>query len=108
MTACLVIRVVEISTSGPLSKRGSLTKSRQLERGGNTQMTALLTGIWKLKIWNDTRGQDLVEYALLAGFMVSVAAVFSPAVSGSISTVFSSVGVSLGDAGAQAPSSGHM
>jgi pilus assembly protein Flp/PilA len=42
--------------------------------------------------WCDTQGQDLVEYALAAG-MVAVAAVAAmPALSTTLSTVFSKVG----------------
>jgi Flp pilus assembly pilin Flp len=44
------------------------------------------------RIWRDDRGQDLVEYALLAGFItVAVAATFPPAAS-DISTIFSRLG----------------
>lgn len=44
------------------------------------------------KFWNDTQGQDLVEYALAAG-MVAVAAVAAmPALSTTVSTVFSKIG----------------
>ncbi len=44
------------------------------------------------RLWKRTTGQDLVEYALLAGFItVTVAATFPPA-SNSISTIFSRVG----------------
>ena len=40
----------------------------------------------------DRRGQDLVEYALMAGFItVAVAAAFPP-VSASICTIFSKIG----------------
>ena len=42
--------------------------------------------------WQDTQGQDLVEYALAAG-MVAVAAVAAmPALSTTVSTVFSKIG----------------
>jgi pilus assembly protein Flp/PilA len=42
--------------------------------------------------WKDTRGQDLVEYALAAG-MVAVAAVAAmPALSGTVSNVFTKIG----------------
>ena len=42
-------------------------------------------------LWRDTQGQDLVEYALMVG-MVAVAAVAAmPALSTSISAVFSKV-----------------
>ena len=45
--------------------------------------------VLKAKIWHDERGQDFVEYALLAGFItVAVAATFPPAAN-DISTIFS-------------------
>ena len=37
----------------------------------------------------DTRGQDLVEYALLAGFIAVAAGAILPNISTSISTIFS-------------------
>jgi pilus assembly protein Flp/PilA len=44
------------------------------------------------KFWNDTQGQDLVEYALAAG-MVAVAAVAAmPALSTTVNNVFSKIG----------------
>ena len=46
----------------------------------------------KFRLWQDTRGQDLVEYALMVG-MVAVAAVAAmPALTGTLSTVFSKIG----------------
>lgn len=62
-------------------------------------MGTLLDTILKLKIWKDTRGQDLTEYALMAGFLVTVAGALSPAIAGQVSTVFSHVGNSLSLAG---------
>jgi pilus assembly protein Flp/PilA len=44
------------------------------------------------QFWSDSRGQDLVEYALAAG-MVAVAAVAAmPTLSTTVSTVFSKIG----------------
>jgi len=44
------------------------------------------------KFWNDTQGQDLVEYALAAG-MVAVAAVAAmPGLSATVNNVFSKIG----------------
>jgi pilus assembly protein Flp/PilA len=44
------------------------------------------------RFWKDTRGQDLVEYALAAG-MVAVAAVAAmPALSTTVNNVFSKIG----------------
>jgi pilus assembly protein Flp/PilA len=44
-----------------------------------------------LRIWRDTQGQDLIEYALMAGFVAVAAGALMPGVSTSISTVFSKV-----------------
>ena len=45
----------------------------------------------KLKVLKDTRGQDLIEYALMAGFVAVAAGAVMPGVAGSISTVFSKI-----------------
>ncbi len=39
----------------------------------------------------DDRGQDLVEYALMAGFVAVAAGALMPNISSSISTIFSKV-----------------
>ncbi len=55
-------------------------------------MNWLRNRVLKLQIWKDTKGQDLVEYALAAG-MVAVAAVAAmPALSGVVGNVFSKIG----------------
>ena len=41
---------------------------------------------------DDTEAQDLVEYALLAGFVAVAAGALLPAISTSISTIFSRMG----------------
>ena len=43
------------------------------------------------KLVRDTKGQDLIEYALMAGFVAVAAGALMPGVSTSISTVFSKV-----------------
>jgi pilus assembly protein Flp/PilA len=54
-----------------------------------------MTFVYKFQLWRETHGQDLVEYALMAGFVaVAVGAVFPP-VAASISTIFSRVGSHL-------------
>lgn len=45
----------------------------------------------KLKSLKDTRGQDLIEYALMAGFVAVAAGAVMPGVADSISTIFSKV-----------------
>jgi pilus assembly protein Flp/PilA len=57
--------------------------------------------VWKLRIWKDTRGQDLIEYALMAGFVAVAAGAIMPNVAGSISSIFGKVNTQLGNAAAQ-------
>jgi pilus assembly protein Flp/PilA len=44
-----------------------------------------------LQIWRDEHGQDLIEYALMAGFVAVAAGAIMPGVSTSISKIFSKV-----------------
>jgi pilus assembly protein Flp/PilA len=44
-----------------------------------------------LKLMRDARGQDLIEYALMAGFVAVAAGAIMPGVATSISTIFSQV-----------------
>jgi Flp pilus assembly pilin Flp len=48
--------------------------------------------ILKLSILTSTTGQDLVEYALMAGFVAVAAGAIMPGTASSISTIFSQVG----------------
>jgi pilus assembly protein Flp/PilA len=43
------------------------------------------------RAWRDRRGQDLIEYALMAGFVAVAAGAIMPGVSSSISSIFSQV-----------------
>jgi len=49
-------------------------------------MKQLLSAFWK-----GDQGQDLIEYALIAGFVAVAAGALMPNVSSSISTVFSEI-----------------
>jgi Flp pilus assembly pilin Flp len=51
-----------------------------------------MTVLYKLAIWKDTHAQDLIEYALMAGFVAVAAGAVMPGVASSISTIFSKVG----------------
>ena len=55
----------------------------------------------KLKVMKDTNGQDLIEYALMAGFVAVAAGAIMPGVATSISTIFSKVASVLAVASAQ-------
>ncbi len=57
--------------------------------------------IWKLRIMKDTRGQDLIEYALMAGFVAVAAGAIVPGVANSIKTIFSKVNTTMVSAAAQ-------
>ncbi|MCX6599161.1 MAG: Flp family type IVb pilin [Acidobacteria bacterium] len=54
--------------------------------------------VWAVRIWRDTRGQDLIEYALMAGFVAVAAGAIMPNVATSISTIFSKVSNTLSTA----------
>jgi pilus assembly protein Flp/PilA len=45
----------------------------------------------KLQVWKDTKGQDLIEYALMAGFVAVAAGAIMPNISSSITVIFSKV-----------------
>jgi len=47
--------------------------------------------LYRLRIWKDTRGQDLIEYALMAGFVAVAAGAIVPGVADSIKTIFGKV-----------------
>jgi Flp pilus assembly pilin Flp len=47
--------------------------------------------IWNLRIVRDCKGQDLIEYALMAGFVAVAAGAIMPNVASSISVIFSQI-----------------
>ncbi|HEY3838838.1 MAG TPA: Flp family type IVb pilin [Bryobacteraceae bacterium] len=55
-------------------------------------MKRLMAAVIRLQIWKETQGQDLIEYALMAGFVAVAAGALMPNISTSIGTVFSKVG----------------
>ena len=59
--------------------------------------------VWllKLKVWTDRKGQDLIEYALMAGFVAVAAGSIMPGVATSISTIFSKIASVMTRAAAQ-------
>jgi Flp pilus assembly pilin Flp len=50
--------------------------------------------LWRKLCW-DLSGQDMIEYALMAGAVALAAAVVMPDVTGSLSTIFSKIGSEL-------------
>jgi len=47
--------------------------------------------IFLVRAWRDRRGQDLIEYALMAGFVAVAAGAIMPGVASSISVIFSQI-----------------
>jgi len=45
----------------------------------------------RFRVWKDRQGQDLIEYALIAGFVATVASAILPGVASSINIIFSKV-----------------
>ena len=54
--------------------------------------------ILRLRIWKDQHGQDLIEYALMAGSVAVAAGAVMPGVATSISQIFSKVASVLSSA----------
>jgi pilus assembly protein Flp/PilA len=54
-------------------------------------MIATQTLVFLMRAWRDRRGQDLIEYALMAGFVAVTAGAIMPNVATSISTIFSQI-----------------
>ena len=55
--------------------------------------------VWNLRMWKETRAQDLIEYALMAGFVAVAAGAIMPGVATQITTIFTKVSSSLTLAG---------
>lgn len=64
-------------------------------------MNRIANTILKLRVWKDTRGQDLIEYALMAGFVAVAAGAIMPGVATSISTIFSKISSTMAGAASQ-------
>jgi pilus assembly protein Flp/PilA len=71
------------------------THKNQTLQGEERYMTRINNILWTLKIWKDTRGQDLIEYALMVGFVAVAAGAVMPGVSTQISTIFSKITSSM-------------
>jgi len=55
-------------------------------------MQTLKDRILRLRVWKDTDGQDLVEYALAAGLVAVAAVAAMPQLSGTVNNVFVKIG----------------
>ena len=58
-------------------------------------MKKIINIVWNFRMWKETHAQDLIEYALMAGFVAVAAGAIMPNVSGYITTIFSKVSSTL-------------
>jgi pilus assembly protein Flp/PilA len=54
-------------------------------------MKSLAGLLWKMKIWSEILGQNLIEYALISGFVAIAAGAIMPNVTTSVGKVFSRI-----------------
>jgi Flp pilus assembly pilin Flp len=63
------------------------------------EMNNLAWKLTTLRLSRDRRAQDLIEYALMAGFVAVAAGAIMPGVAGKITAIFGKVGSALAAAG---------
>ena len=51
----------------------------------------MLNILLRIRVFKDTRGQDLIEYALMAGFVAVAAGAIMPNIANSIQVIFAQV-----------------
>ena len=61
-------------------------------------ITGAIRRIRTLAVWRNTRGQDLVEYALLAGLVAVASGLFLPGISESMCEIYSQLESKLDEA----------
>jgi Flp pilus assembly pilin Flp len=62
-------------------------------------MKMLLRQVWRFAIWRNCQGQDMIEYALLAGFIAVAVGAISPSMAKSMGLVYSRLASKLLEAG---------
>jgi Flp pilus assembly pilin Flp len=62
-------------------------------------MNKCIERLFSLKLRADSRGQDLIEYALMAGFVAVAAGAIMPGVASEIQVIFTAVSSALAAAG---------
>jgi Flp pilus assembly pilin Flp len=79
-----------------LRSKQSMTGKKSIADGGSVKQ--ILTGL--LRVWKNKAGQDLIEYALMAGFVAVAAGAIMPTVTTNISKIFSKVSSTMSAAAA--------
>jgi pilus assembly protein Flp/PilA len=82
-----------------LMRKEAGTMILKLEKTWTTDTNVTAVRNWVVRLIQDERGQDMIEYALMAATIaVAVAAIFPQSIAPNISTIFSKVSSSLGAA----------
>jgi pilus assembly protein Flp/PilA len=76
------------------------TPVKNIAKENGLTMKRLIEYAVRLQIWKDNKGQDLIEYALMAGFVAVAAGAIMPGVASSINIVFSKVNSVMTEAAA--------
>jgi Flp pilus assembly pilin Flp len=64
-----------------------------------TAMRTIVNWLYRWRIWQDLRGQDMVEYALLASLVAVASGLFLPDLRDSMEAIYSRVKSKLVEAG---------
>jgi Flp pilus assembly pilin Flp len=62
-------------------------------------MKMLVAQLGRFALWRDRQGQDMIEYALLAGFIAVAVGALSPALANSMTLIYSRLASKLVEAG---------
>jgi pilus assembly protein Flp/PilA len=63
------------------------------------RMKDIVDWLYRWRIWQDTHGQDMVEFALLASLVAVASGLFLPGLQESMNTIYSRVQSKLIEAG---------
>jgi Flp pilus assembly pilin Flp len=55
--------------------------------------------VWRFALWRNCQGQDMIEYALLAGFIAVAVGAVAPGMANSMTLIYSRLASKLVEAG---------
>jgi Flp pilus assembly pilin Flp len=64
-----------------------------------TKMNNLFSKLAALRLFKDRRAQELIEYAIMAGFLAIAAGAIMPGLAGEIHVIFTAISTALAAAG---------
>jgi pilus assembly protein Flp/PilA len=87
----MLVRIIFLFWNIDVIFEAAQTPKSGRKRREEQHMRKLFQLAVNLQIWKNRRGQDLIEYALMAGFVAVAAGAIMPGVASSINIVFSKV-----------------